>query len=116
MNIGVKKSMTLSWKDWTINDVIWGIGVPLIIALLIIAFPTVIGPVLRIVDPSWTLEGIIVYGLPEMVCIVAVPMLIGLVWNQWAGGASGFLLGVLLTTSTMSMYGLYQVGHDSPAE
>jgi hypothetical protein len=28
-----------------------------------------------------------------MVVLVAVPLLLGLVWNRWAGGASGFLLG-----------------------
>jgi len=39
------------------------------------------------------------YTLLEAIVIVAVPMLIGLVWNQWAGGASGFLLG--------SLYALY---------
>jgi hypothetical protein len=27
--------------------------------------------------------------------ILAVPMVLGLTWNKWAGGASGFLLGTL---------------------
>jgi hypothetical protein len=37
--------------------------------------------------------------LAELVVIAVVPMLLGLVWNRWAGGASGFLLG--------SIYALY---------
>jgi multisubunit Na+/H+ antiporter MnhG subunit len=37
--------------------------------------------------------------LLEAVVIVGVPMLIGLIWNQWAGLATGFLLG--------SLYALY---------
>jgi len=96
--------MTLSWKEWKLNDIIWGIGVPLIVAFLIIAFPTLIGPALRQVDTSGSLESILVMGFPEMVLVVALPMLIGLVWNQWAGGASGFLLGSLLAISNQTMY------------
>jgi hypothetical protein len=37
--------------------------------------------------------------LEELVVIVGVPLVLGLVWNRWAGGASGFLLG--------SIYALY---------
>jgi hypothetical protein len=37
--------------------------------------------------------------LVELTVIVAVPLMLGLVWNQWAGGASGFLMG--------SIYALY---------
>jgi len=37
------------------------------------------------------------YILLEAIVVVAVPMLIGLVWNQWAGGATGFLMGGLYT-------------------
>jgi MFS family permease len=35
--------------------------------------------------------------------IVAVPMLLGLLWNKWAGGASGFLLGSIYAL----WYGIY---------
>jgi Na+/proline symporter len=41
----------------------------------------------------------IISGIEEMVVIVGVPMLLGLVWNRWAGGASGFIVG--------SLYALY---------
>jgi hypothetical protein len=41
----------------------------------------------------------IVYGITselfELVIICAVPLALGLLWNQWAGGCSGFLLGTL---------------------
>ena len=37
--------------------------------------------------------------LEELVVIAVVPLLLGLVWNRWAGGASGFLMG--------SFYALY---------
>ena len=103
--------MTSSWKEWKLNDIIWGIGVPLIFAFVIIAFPTVIGPALRGVDPNGTLESILVLGFPEMLLVVALPMLIGLVWNQWAGGAAGFLLGSIYSISTFQLYGLQGSQH-----
>jgi hypothetical protein len=31
--------------------------------------------------------------LEELLVIVAIPLLLGLVWNKWAGGASGFIMG-----------------------
>jgi hypothetical protein len=37
--------------------------------------------------------------IQELVVIVVVPLTLGLVWNRWAGGASGFLMG--------SIYALY---------
>ena len=37
--------------------------------------------------------------MSQLTVIVAVPLVLGLVWNRWAGGASGFILG--------SIYALY---------
>ncbi|MBS7659480.1 MAG: hypothetical protein QW764_04795 [Desulfurococcaceae archaeon] len=76
------------------SDILYAVIVPCIVALIIIAFPHYLAPAL---DP--TLRAIVVYGLGEAILIIAVPMLFGLLWNQWAGGASGFLLG--------SIYALY---------
>jgi ABC-type cobalamin transport system permease subunit len=69
------------------NDIIYGVVVPTIVAFLIVGIamstsPAAIG---------------LKYILLEAIVVVGVPMLIGLVWNQWAGGASGFLMGSLYT-------------------
>jgi len=96
--------MELSWKEWKLNDIIWGIIIPLLIALLVMAFPVFIGPGLHNVNT--TLEQIFVSGLEEAILIVAFPMMLGLLWNQWAGGACGFLLGSLYSLATFQMYGL----------
>ena len=98
--------MTLSWKEWKLGDILYGIAVPLIVALVIIIWPTVVGPALHNVDTSDTLKSILVYGVEDAILLVAVPMLMGLVWNQWAGGASGFLLGSIYAISTYQLYGL----------
>lgn len=96
--------MELSWKEWKLNDIIWGIIIPLLIALLVMAFPAVLGPALHNANP--TLEQIFVGGLEEAILIVAFPMMLGLLWNQWAGGAAGFLLGSIYSLATFQMYGL----------
>lgn len=77
--------MIESLKKGTINDVLFGVTLPTCVALLIVAIGIFSVP---------SLEGI-KYPLLEAIVIIGVPMLLGLIWNQWAGGASGFLLGGL---------------------
>lgn len=81
--------MSLNWKNWTKNDVIFGIVLPIIavfIILLISKLPSLLGSGPGIVT-GLTME------ILEMVVLVGVPLALGLLWNQWAGGASGFLMG-----------------------
>jgi len=80
---------THNWKEWKLGDIVYRIVIPTIVALLIVGVSMVSTP---------SLIGL-KYPLLEAIVIVGVPMLIGLIWNQWAGGASGFLLG--------SLYALY---------
>jgi hypothetical protein len=82
--------MSEGLKDLTIKDILYGVIVPFIVGLVIIAFP--LGErTLQNIYPAFV--GIFVFGLQEVIMIVAVPMMLGLLWNKWAGGASGFLLG-----------------------
>jgi ABC-type cobalamin transport system permease subunit len=77
------------WIDWKFKDFIFGVIVPTIVAFLIVGIS---------MSSSAAAIGL-KYILLEAIVVVGVPMLIGLVWNQWAGGASGFLMG--------SLYALY---------
>jgi len=89
-----------SWTDWKLNDIIYGIILPVIVAFLIIIFPMELGPILEGVEPfGIPLTIIFVDGLAEAILLVGIPMFAGLIWNQWAGGGAGFLLG--------SIYALY---------
>ena len=88
-----------SWTEWKRGDLIFGIIVPILVAFLIVAFPTIIGPVLLDIDPGYTLNAIFVDGLGEAILIVGIPLFAGLIWNKWAGGGAGFMLG--------SIYALY---------
>ncbi len=46
-------------------------------------------------SPYAFLTAILTHGFAQMV-IFAIPIILGLVWNKWAGGASGFIMGTLL--------------------
>jgi hypothetical protein len=103
-NKKVKKLM--STEPFKIKDILYGFVIPVLVALLILAFPIVIGPALNSWFPSGdplTMEGaspyafitkIFTHGFALMV-MFAVPLILGLLWNKWAGGASGFLMGTL---------------------
>ena len=80
-----------TWTEWNLNDIIYGIILPVIAAFLIIIFPTEIAKILLEVDPSFGLNAILVDGLGEALLVTAIPLFAGLIWNKWAGGATGFL-------------------------
>lgn len=87
--------MSLGWKEWNRSDVIYGIVAPVFVVLLIVGISqldTLGGGGFGIVT-GLTME------LQELLVIVAIPLLLGLAWNKWAGGASGFIMG--------SIYALY---------
>ena len=89
--------MSRNWRDWSKSDIIYGIVVPIIVVLVIVALSRV-SSVLGFGSSGGAVFGILM-EIEELTVIVAVPLMLGLVWNQWAGGASGFLMG--------SIYALY---------
>jgi len=81
--------MGQDWKKWTKNDLVFGIILPVIavfVIVLISKLPSLAGGGFGIVI-GLTME------ILELVVIVGVPLALGLLWNQWAGGTSGFLMG-----------------------
>ncbi len=98
--------MTLGWKEWKISDILYGIVIPVIVAFVVLAFPVYLRPILHSIDQSFTLESIFILGFEEAILVVGVPLLIGLIWNQWAGGAAGFLLGSIYAISSFAINGL----------
>ena len=91
--------MGLDWKQWSRKDIIYGVVAPVLVVLLIVG----VSQLSRLFGGVFEDLGGAVFGitmeLEELLVIVAVPLTLGLVWNQWAGGASGFLMG--------SIYALY---------
>jgi hypothetical protein len=96
--------MTESAK-FKLSDILYALVIPLIVGIVIILFPAVLRPFLDKTFPPATMMNpngspyafltvIFTHGFAEMV-ILAVPMVLGLTWNKWAGGAAGFITGGL---------------------
>lgn len=83
--------MGLDWKTWNRNDVIYSVVAPILVILLIV----LVSKLGALSEGGFGIATGITMELEELVAIAAVPMLLGLVWNRWAGGASGFLMGTL---------------------
>jgi len=101
--------MSLGWKEWNRSDIVYGIIVPLVAVLVIVGLSLVSSYMLRNGGMSGS-SGIvigIISEIEELVITVAVPLLLGLIWNQWAGGASGFLMGTAWSMWYAVKYGLY---------
>jgi len=96
-----------SWTDWKLNDIIYGIVLPVIIAFLIIIFPHELSKILADFDPSMTLNAILVDGLGQAILTTGIPLFAGLIWNQYAGGGAGFLLGSIYALYVNDTYAAY---------
>jgi hypothetical protein len=96
-----------SWTDWNKNDIIYGIILPCVVAFLIIIFPLELSKILADIDPSLGLNAILVDGLGEAILITGIPMFAGLIWNRWAGGGAGFLLGSIYALYVNDVYAAY---------
>jgi hypothetical protein len=83
----------------TLNGILWGLVIPLIIGIVIVLFPAVLRPALDSWFPAATspyafLTVIFTHGFALMV-VMGVPLFLGLNWSKWAGGAAGFITGTL---------------------
>ena len=99
--------MGLGWKDWNRSDIDYGIIVPVIVILVIVGL-SLVGSFFR--SGSMGIVTGIISEIEEMVVIVGVPLLLGLTWNRWAGGASGFLLGSIYAIWWSVKYGAFSGG------
>lgn len=85
-------------ERFKVKDVFDGIIIPLILVLLIfvIAVYVNITGTYHILgnttDLGSTVAVILSQGFPQMI-ISGIPLAVGLLWNKWAGGAAGFIMG-----------------------
>jgi hypothetical protein len=98
-----------SWTDWKLNDIIYGIILPVIVAFLIIFFPLELSKIISEIDTSGILTIILTDGLAEAILITGIPLFAGLIWNKFAGGAAGFLLGSIYALYVNDVYAASQM-------
>jgi hypothetical protein len=112
-------SITDRLRAWVFSDISLSLILPCIVGVLILAYPTVIADVLAPIHislPPWLWGGkeicAFMYaccmdagsGLAQSLLVSAIPIFLGLTWNRWAGGASGFLLSLLYTVGMAAYF------------
>ncbi len=81
-----------------------GIGIPLILVLLIFVLAVYVN-----VGGQYHLLGqdvigvILTNGFAQMI-VMGVPLVLGLLWNKWAGGAAGFIMGGMYYVASAGQY------------
>lgn len=93
-------------EKFKLSDILYGIVIPIIVAIIIIALPVVVGPGLAsALGPDSPVPFIVTYGFAQMLTL-AVPLVLGLLWNKWAGGAAGFLVGGLYYVAYAGLFSI----------
>jgi hypothetical protein len=99
----------LEENKFKLSDIFAGILIPLILALLIyvLAVYVNVGGQHHVLGATNTIAVILVNGFAEMI-ILGIPLVLGLLWNKWAGGAAGFIMGGLYYVAQAGQYnGIY---------
>jgi hypothetical protein len=82
-----------------------GIVIPLLLVLLIFVFAVYInvGGQHHVLGADNIIAVILVSGFAQMI-VLGVPLILGLLWNKWAGGAAGFIMGGLYYVASAGQY------------
>ncbi len=91
-----------------IADILYGIIIPLILVLLIYVLAIYVNPsgsqhVFGVSGLSGTIAVILSQGFAQMI-VLGIPLVLGLLWNKWAGGAAGFIMGGMYYVATAGLY------------
>lgn len=99
------------------SDISLGLVLPCIFGVLILFFPTILFDLLEPIDiyfpeflwggPEIPLEYILTQGVAQGMLACAIPVFLGLAWNRWAGGASGFLLSLIFVFAAHGQFGAW---------
>ncbi len=88
-----------------------GIVIPIILVLLIFIFAVYINVQgqYHVLGATNIIAVILVSGFAQMV-VLGIPLVLGLLWNKWAGGAAGFIMGGLYYVANAGLYTGYFAG------
>ena len=95
-------------EKFKLADIFYGIIIPIILVLLIYVLAVYVNPngpnhVLGVSGLSGTIGIILTSGFAQMI-VLGVPLVLGLLWNKWAGGAAGFIMGGMYYVATAGLY------------
>ncbi len=91
-------------NKFKLADIFGGIIIPIILVILIYVLAVYVN-----VGGQYHLLGqdvigvILTNGFAQMI-VMGVPLILGLLWNKWAGGAAGFVMGGLYYVASAGQY------------
>ena len=96
-------------------DIFNGVIIPLILVLLIflLAVYVNVSGTQHIFGASNVIAVILTSGFAQMI-VLGIPLVLGLLWNKWAGGAAGFIMGGIYYVANAgqftAVYAVYSSG------
>lgn len=95
-------------------DIFAGIIIPMVLVLLIYVLAVYVNPsgpnhVLGVSGLAGTIGVILSQGFAQMI-VLGIPLVLGLLWNKWAGGAAGFIMGGMYYVASAGLYTGYYAG------
>jgi hypothetical protein len=101
----------LETPKFKLADIFYAIIIPLVLVLLIFLLAVYVNPggqyhVLGLTGLSGTIGVILTQGFAQMI-VLGIPLILGLLWNKWAGGAAGFIMGGAYYMASAGLYNGY---------
>ena len=96
-------------EKFKLANLIDGLLIPIVLVILIFVLAVYINPTgsEHIIGDANVIAVILTQGFSQMI-ILGIPLVLGLLWNKWAGGAAGFIMGGMYYLATAGEYnGLY---------
>lgn len=99
-------------EKFKIADILYGIIIPIILVILIYVLAVYVNVtgqyhVLGEEGTGSIIAVILTQGFAQMI-VLGVPLVLGLLWNKWAGGAAGFIMGGIYYVASAGQYnGMY---------
>lgn len=95
-------------EKFKLSDILNGIVIPIILVLLIAVLAIYVNPGgqfhwLGLEGITGTIGVIFTQGFAQMI-VLGVPLILGLLWNKWAGGAAGFIMGGMYYVASAGLY------------
>lgn len=96
-------------EKFKLSNLIDGIAIPIILVILIFVLAVYVNPTgaYHVIGEANVLAVILTQGFTQML-VLGVPLVLGLLWNKWAGGAAGFITGGMYYVASAGQYnGIY---------
>jgi len=102
-------------EKFKLSDIFNAIVIPIILVLLIAVLAIYVNPngqfhVFGVDGTGGTIAIILTQGFAQMI-VLGIPLILGLLWSKWAGGAAGFIMGGMYYVASAGVYNGYYASY-----